>query len=95
MPSLSQLDKKTGMMYVDRILYSSVVYPHNYGFVPKTLAQASGLFDRRPSAFSFAHPIRRPCPAAAAAGRGPAGHPGDHAGTYWWNRAGGITVELT
>lgn len=25
-----ELDKDTGMMYVDRILYSSVVYPHNY-----------------------------------------------------------------
>lgn len=26
-----ELDKKTGMLYVDRVLYSSVVYPHNYG----------------------------------------------------------------
>lgn len=29
-----ELDKDTGMVYVDRILYSSVVYPHNYGFIP-------------------------------------------------------------
>jgi inorganic pyrophosphatase len=26
-----ELDKDTGLCYVDRILYSSVVYPHNYG----------------------------------------------------------------
>ena len=26
-----ELDKDTGMCYVDRVLYSSVVYPHNYG----------------------------------------------------------------
>ena len=26
-----ELDKTTGMVYVDRVLYSSVVYPHNYG----------------------------------------------------------------
>lgn len=32
-----ELDKQTGMLRVDRILYSSVVYPANYGFVPQTL----------------------------------------------------------
>ncbi len=26
-----------GMLFVDRVLYSSVVYPHNYGFIPQTL----------------------------------------------------------
>ena len=31
-----ELDKTSGLMRVDRILYSSVVYPANYGFVPKT-----------------------------------------------------------
>jgi len=34
-----ELDKKTGMLMVDRVLYSSVVYPHNYGFVPRTLCE--------------------------------------------------------
>ena len=31
-----ELDKSSGLMRVDRILYSSVVYPANYGFVPQT-----------------------------------------------------------
>jgi len=32
-----ELDKETGLCKVDRVLYSSVVYPHNYGFIPQTL----------------------------------------------------------
>lgn len=31
-----ELDKKTGLLIADRVLYSSVHYPANYGFVPKT-----------------------------------------------------------
>jgi inorganic pyrophosphatase len=31
-----ELDKATGLLRVDRILYSSVHYPENYGFVPRT-----------------------------------------------------------
>jgi inorganic pyrophosphatase len=31
-----ELDKKTGLLRVDRVLYSSVHYPHNYGFIPQT-----------------------------------------------------------
>lgn len=31
-----ELDKPTGMIRVDRILYSSVQYPANYGFIPRT-----------------------------------------------------------
>lgn len=31
-----ELDKKTGLLRVDRILHSSVIYPANYGFVPRT-----------------------------------------------------------
>ena len=31
-----ELDKATGLLKVDRILSSSVVYPANYGFIPQT-----------------------------------------------------------
>jgi inorganic pyrophosphatase len=31
-----ELDKATGLLRVDRILYSAVHYPENYGFVPRT-----------------------------------------------------------
>ncbi len=31
-----ELDKKTGLLVVDRILFSAVHYPANYGFVPRT-----------------------------------------------------------
>ena len=31
-----ELDKATGLLRVDRILYSAVHYPANYGFVPRT-----------------------------------------------------------
>jgi inorganic pyrophosphatase len=31
-----ELDKRSGMLIVDRILFSAVHYPANYGFVPRT-----------------------------------------------------------
>ncbi len=34
-----ELDKATGMIRVDRILYSSVQYPANYGFIPRTYCE--------------------------------------------------------
>jgi inorganic pyrophosphatase len=34
-----ELDKASGMIRVDRVLYSSVVYPANYGFIPMTLGE--------------------------------------------------------
>jgi inorganic pyrophosphatase len=33
-----ELDKATGLLRLDRILYTSTHYPANYGFIPKTLA---------------------------------------------------------
>ncbi|KAK7285718.1 hypothetical protein RJT34_20497 [Clitoria ternatea] len=40
-----ELDKKTGLIKVDRVLYSSVVYPHNYGFIPRTLCEDNDPID--------------------------------------------------
>ncbi len=31
-----ELDKETGLLRLDRVLYSAVHYPANYGFVPRT-----------------------------------------------------------
>jgi inorganic pyrophosphatase len=31
-----ELDKKTGLLMADRVLYSSVHYPANYGFIPQS-----------------------------------------------------------
>ncbi|KAF3620733.1 soluble inorganic pyrophosphatase PPA1-like isoform X1 [Capsicum chacoense] len=40
-----ELDKKTGLIKVDRVLYSSVVYPQNYGFIPRTLCEDNDPMD--------------------------------------------------
>ena len=34
-----ELDKETGLLKLDRVLYTSTVYPANYGFIPRTLAE--------------------------------------------------------
>jgi inorganic pyrophosphatase len=34
-----ELDKKTGLLIVDRILSTSMQYPTNYGFIPRTYAE--------------------------------------------------------
>lgn len=31
-----ELDKKSGLLRLDRVLYSAVFYPANYGFIPRT-----------------------------------------------------------
>src|SRR5438876_2460267 len=33
-----EVDKPTGLLRLDRVLYSAVHYPANYGFIPRTLA---------------------------------------------------------
>ncbi|NUQ01089.1 MAG: inorganic diphosphatase [Armatimonadetes bacterium] len=40
-----ELDKKTGLLRVDRVLYSSVMYPANYGFIPQTLGDDDDPLD--------------------------------------------------
>jgi inorganic pyrophosphatase len=40
-----ELDKETGLLRLDRILYSAVYYPANYGFIPQTLAEDNDPLD--------------------------------------------------
>ena len=40
-----ELDKASGLLRVDRMLYSSVVYPANYGFIPRTYAHDDDPLD--------------------------------------------------
>lgn len=40
-----ELDKESGMLRLDRILYTSTHYPSNYGFIPKTLADDGDPLD--------------------------------------------------
>jgi inorganic pyrophosphatase len=40
-----EIDKESGMIRVDRILYSAVYYPANYGFIPQTLAEDGDPLD--------------------------------------------------
>src|SRR6266487_7141520 len=40
-----ELDKSSGMLMMDRILYSAVYYPANYGFIPQTLAEDGDPLD--------------------------------------------------
>ncbi len=34
-----EVDKDTGLLKLDRVLYSAVYYPANYGFIPQTLGE--------------------------------------------------------
>jgi inorganic pyrophosphatase len=40
-----ELDKQTGLLKLDRVLYSAVYYPANYGFIPQTLAEDDDPLD--------------------------------------------------
>ena len=40
-----ELDKETGILVLDRILYTSTHYPANYGFIPRTLAEDGDPMD--------------------------------------------------
>jgi len=40
-----EIDKKTGLLKVDRIIYSSFHYPINYGFIPQTLGKDGDPLD--------------------------------------------------
>lgn len=40
-----ELDKETGIVFVDRFLYTSMVYPFNYGFIPQSKADDGDAVD--------------------------------------------------
>lgn len=40
-----ELDKETGLLKLDRILYTSTHYPANYGFIPRTYASDGDPLD--------------------------------------------------
>ncbi len=40
-----ELDKETGLLRLDRVLYTSTHYPANYGFIPKTYAEDNDPLD--------------------------------------------------
>lgn len=40
-----ELDKKSGLIKLDRVLYSAVYYPANYGFIPQTYAEDDDPLD--------------------------------------------------
>lgn len=40
-----ELDKKTGMLKLDRVLFSAVHYPANYGFIPRTFCEDNDPLD--------------------------------------------------
>lgn len=40
-----ELDKASGLLRLDRVLFSSVSYPHNYGFIPQTLGDDNDPLD--------------------------------------------------
>lgn len=40
-----EIDKTTGLLRLDRLLYTSTVYPANYGFIPRTLADDNDPLD--------------------------------------------------
>lgn len=44
-PIKYEMDKKSGALFVDRFLYTSMRYPGNYGFVPHTLSDDGDPID--------------------------------------------------
>ena len=40
-----ELDKESGLLKLDRVLYTSVYYPANYGFIPKTYCEDKDPLD--------------------------------------------------
>ena len=45
LPVKYELDQKSGALFVDRFLHTSMLYPSNYGFIPGTLAEDGDHLD--------------------------------------------------
>ncbi len=52
-----ELDKTNGMLKVDRILYSSVHYPANYGFIPRSYCEDNDPLDILILGQNSVHPL--------------------------------------
>ncbi len=44
-PVKYELDSKSGALFVDRFLHTSMIYPSNYGFIPGTLGDDGDTLD--------------------------------------------------
>ena len=44
-PIKYEIDKSSGALFVDRFLHTSMIYPANYGFIPRTLGDDGDPID--------------------------------------------------
>ena len=52
-----ELDKQSGLIKLDRVLYSAVYYPANYGFVPRTFCDDGDPLDALVLCQESVHPL--------------------------------------
>ena len=52
-----ELDKETGLLRLDRVLYSAVHYPANYGFIPRTFCDDMDPLDALVLGQEPVHPL--------------------------------------
>jgi inorganic pyrophosphatase len=52
-----ELDKETGLLRLDRVLYSAVYYPADYGFIPRTYCDDGDPLDVLVLAQEPVHPL--------------------------------------
>ena len=52
-----ELDKETGLLRLDRVLYSAVHYPADYGFIPRTYCDDGDPLDALVLALEPVHPL--------------------------------------
>jgi inorganic pyrophosphatase len=45
LPVKYELNEASGVLFVDRFLHTSMIYPFNYGFIPNTLAEDGDALD--------------------------------------------------